>query len=134
MDLYREIGKGFCGSVWTAPNSQVALKRADGGPERSLLKDWNMHNKIEHSLREHMDVACHIPRAIQYVPSNDTAWWKEHSARLPPTFAHCNTLIADRIPPMPRSVRERFVDRYCAKQLAQIIKQNRADEDCLMRL
>ncbi|KAI5357754.1 hypothetical protein Slin14017_G117670 [Septoria linicola] len=51
---FRQIGKGFCGSVWVVgrPGRAYALKREDGGPGRSLHKDSEMHMKIEQSLCE----------------------------------------------------------------------------------
>lgn len=46
-----KIGQGFCGTVWgeAAQRSvrQLALKREDGGPGRSVLREYDIHLHLQ---------------------------------------------------------------------------------------
>lgn len=133
---HRCIGKGFCGSVWVASNEACAMKREDGGPERSLRNDWDMHNIISNAFSEFRSqhpCAVLVPQPYTYMIADDTAWWSKQATKFPPGYMHCNTLISTRIPAFTRLARERITDRFCPPDLITKIKSNAADEDCLVR-
>ncbi|KAK5029531.1 hypothetical protein LTS07_005993 [Exophiala sideris] len=130
---FRRIGAGFCGSVWSREGSRTALKREDGGPGRSLVNDYNMHRLVlETATRQKISVC--VPRRPHFIKNDDHTWWDLHLARFPTGYTSCNVLCAERIPPLPRDVRNRLIDRYCPSTLNATIKNNDPDRDCLVRL
>ncbi|KAF2092891.1 hypothetical protein NA57DRAFT_49382 [Rhizodiscina lignyota] len=135
-DEFRCIGKGFCGSVWASSQAdEPAMKREDGGPGRSLRNDWDMHNIVRNaftSLKNNFDNMI-VPQPHVFITGEDMDWWNKNVSRFPVGFSPCNTLVSTRVPPLPKPVRERLVDRYCPPQLAPLIKTNRGDEDCVVR-
>ena len=135
--IFRRIGAGFCGSVWASDNSH-AMKREDGGPGRSLLNDYNMHQNIMQTLLESQSATIQprvsLPTCHQLVRSDDQEWWNKQISRFPKEIQiFCNTLITDRIPPFPQEVRDTIIDRYCPEQLRLLIKSSDPDQDCLIR-
>lgn len=137
---FRQIGKGFCGSVW-APDCDglsIAMKREDGGPYRSVSKDSTMHMRIERSLEQAqatlgLAVQVHIPQHHTLVSSDDSEWWNSRASRFPSGYQHCNTLLTDRILPLGREAREKLIDTFCPEEIKDMVKHNRQDEDCLIR-
>ena len=72
---------------------------------------------------------CH-----QYVHSEDRTWWDERISRFPRDFqVPCNVLVTDRIPPLPKLVRNTIIDAFCPNTLRSFIKSSEPDEDCLIR-
>ena len=138
--LFRQIGKGFCGSVWAAdkPGPAIAMKREDGGPGRSVAQDSAMHQRIEHALSEAqatMGLAARVncPAHFELIRSDDQEWWDSQATNFPTGYEHCNTLLTERILPLPRKARESLVDLFCPEKAKISVKKNRQDEDCLVR-
>ncbi|OQV03759.1 hypothetical protein CLAIMM_08762 [Cladophialophora immunda] len=130
----RRIGQGFCGSVWAAEGGKMAMKREDGGPGRSVFNDYNMHKLVLETISQPRNtIKVCVPRWPQFVNNTD-AWWDSNLARFPKGYSACNMLCSERIPPLPREVRDLLVDRYCPATSVQTIKNNDADRDCLVRL
>lgn len=134
---FRRIGAGFCGSVWASDDSH-AIEREDGGPGRSLLNDYNMHQKIMRTLLESQSAAIQprisLPTCHQLVQSKDQEWRNKQISRFSKEIQIvCNTLVTDRIPPFPKEVREIIIDRYCPEPLRLSIKSSDPDQDCLIR-
>ena len=141
---YRRIGAGFCGSVWFSNDPKFyAMKREDGGPGRSLLKDYNNHQKLLETMFESQGSinstiinsprVC-LPFCYQYVHNDDQTWWDKHIARFPADFQiPCNILVTDRIPPVAEEVRNMIIDKYCPESLKSSIKTSIPDQDCLIR-
>ncbi|KAL8796162.1 MAG: hypothetical protein Q9195_001495 [Heterodermia aff. obscurata] len=133
MQMYRRIGHGNCGSVWTLDDVH-ALKRGDGGPGRDLLNDYRVHQRILTHLPNHADkLRIQVPGCHQFIGSDDLTWWNGQAAMFPANFEPCNTLVSDRIPPFPESVRHRVIDQYCPAHLRESIKSSTPNQDCLIR-
>ncbi|KAK5726046.1 hypothetical protein LTR15_004238 [Elasticomyces elasticus] len=137
---FRQIGKGFCGSVWATdrPGPASAMKREDGGPLRSVAKDSARHITIERSLKDvqgrlNLAQRLNMPQHRELIRGDDSEWWRLRSARFPPTYQPCNTLIAERILPLERDAREKLIDLFCPERSRATIKTSRKDEDCLIR-
>ena len=135
-ELYRRIGQGFCGTVWSDPTGltdTLAMKREDGGPGRSLYNDYLMHQAALQSLLARPS-KIFIPSCHQYISPGHQAWWCENLPRFPPEFQiPCNTLLTDRIPPFSKIVRDTLIDLYCPEALKTSIRSSLPDEDCLIR-
>ena len=138
---YRCIGRGFCGSVWTPGNAQnnddeqVAIKREDGGPGRSVTNDYNMHLRVLQSATQQPPL---MPLSIPYchnLVQTDDAWWLSNLHQFPSGYTACRALISERIPKIPRPISNKIVDLFCAgnAQLSTFVKGNPDDDACLIR-
>ena len=142
--VFRRIGVGFCGSVWSSNDSQShAMKREDGGPGRSLLNDYNVHQKLQRAVFEsqssNRELSVSLPRVClpachEFIHHNDQIWWDKQISRFPMEFQiPCNILVTDRITPFPEEVRNNIIDKYCHEPLKLSIKTSFSSEDCLIR-
>ena len=138
----RQIGAGFCGTVWaaalkdvTAADQHRAIKREDGGPSRFLSNDFTMHQKVLLALHGLAPSAgIYIPDCYQYVKNDDSAWWTDNIRSFPQQYqTPCNALITDRIQPFSEQVRHRIIDTYCPERLRTEIKASERNQDCLVR-
>ncbi|KAF3479531.1 uncharacterized protein GIQ15_06507 [Arthroderma uncinatum] len=140
---FRRIGAGFCGTVWALelnhpPAQEYAFKREDGGPGRSLEKEYEMHKLVLHAMElyEQANISrplhVSIPRCHQFMKPDDS-WWSENLERFPDGYAPCNTLRSDRIPPVGQQTREILIDKFCPARLVSQIKDSDANRDCLIR-
>ncbi|KAK6417824.1 hypothetical protein LTR95_017282, partial [Oleoguttula sp. CCFEE 5521] len=138
---FRQIGKGFCGSVWAADRSGVAsaMKREDGGTYRSVAHDSAMHILIGASLTPfqqspyHLAPLLNIPAHRELITGDNTQWWTARSHRFPGSYEHCNTLITERMLPFPEAPRHKIIDLFCLPGSRGALKASRKDEDCLLR-
>ncbi|KAJ6786233.1 hypothetical protein PWT90_04905 [Aphanocladium album] len=155
-----EIGQGFCGTVWaeeaTAAEPALVVKRADGGPGRSLQNELRMHtpildairrycatkgNESNRTYRQHIqngqvepDMRINIPFHVAFLDPSSSDSWSKLLPRLPDGFTACEALISERIPPMPLRVRELLSRHYCPSlELAAQMAQDKANESCLVR-
>ena len=133
--MYRRIGQGFCGSVWsppTDPESTLAIKREDGGLARSVHNDYIMHRRILSTLAPSCTIR--ITACQEYISAEEASWWSPRILRFPKEFqVPCNALVTERIPPFPLAVREKLIDLYCSPSLKPSIKTSEPNTDCLIR-
>lgn len=136
--LLRRIGFGNCGSVWapedTNGDTAHAIKREDGGRGRSLYNEYIMHIRTLESASAN-NWSVQIPNCHQYVPQDDSTWWKEHISQFPKEEVESatNALISDRIAPFSKGVRDTLIKLYCPASLRPSIEKSRQDQDCLIR-
>ncbi|KAJ5213432.1 hypothetical protein N7449_000601 [Penicillium cf. viridicatum] len=68
------IGQGFCGTVW-ASEIGPAFKREDGRPHRSLINDFEMHNRVIQSLQKiptlELQLQIQIPSCYGFIKATD---------------------------------------------------------------
>ncbi|RAH59512.1 hypothetical protein BO85DRAFT_393056 [Aspergillus piperis CBS 112811] len=141
---YRCIGAGFCGTVWAQGNGP-AIKRENGGPERSLPNDYVMHQRALDSIERLNEIKAgrdsgslanryqvHIPKCHRFLTANDP-WWNDNIRMFPNNYEPCNAIISDHIPPFPEEVRKLLVKRYCHPKLQEEILGSVANKDCLIR-
>ncbi|KAF1978332.1 hypothetical protein BU23DRAFT_577243 [Bimuria novae-zelandiae CBS 107.79] len=110
LSPYRCIGRGHCGST-------DVIKREDGSPNRSVSNDRIMHTRI-----------------LQSFPTAYPDWWRSRLPSFPPDTLPCRAYHTERIPPMPLPVRQTIITRYCPPQLQPFVRDNRDDEDCVLRV
>ncbi|KAF3385540.1 hypothetical protein F1880_002130 [Penicillium rolfsii] len=133
------IGRGFCGTVWAASETGPAYKREDGGPDRSLKNDFEMHCRILRSFRASADffttqhLQSQIPVCHKFIDAIDEEWWTRNLSRFPPGYIPCNVLQSQRIPPLPEAVRHVLIEKYCPPQIIKQITTSEPDKDCLIR-
>ncbi|KAK2836971.1 hypothetical protein FQN49_006540, partial [Arthroderma sp. PD_2] len=134
---FHRIGAGFCGTVWALrpdyPLTQDAFKREDGGPGRSLQKEYKMHKIVLSAVGQYGgSLHASIPRCHQFITPEDS-WWSENLEKFPDGYAPCNTIRSDRIPPVGQHTRELLIDRFCPAPLVSEIKASDVNRDCLIR-
>lgn len=128
------IGKGFCGTVW-AHDDDLAFRREDGGPERDLLNDYNIHKHLLNtSANHHLSTSqCfRIPQCHEFITAGDPSW-AENPGVFPEQFTACRTLVSERVPSPSPPAREMLVDKYCPAHTREKIKANVSDRDCMVR-
>ncbi|KAN0070175.1 Zinc finger domain containing protein [Elaphomyces granulatus] len=137
--VFHKIGTGFCGTVWTSSDDSLknyAFKREDGGPGRSLLNDYDMHNQVLKCLNRpkslDLQVQIQVPQCHRFIGKRDE-WWKGNLTRFPANYSPCNILQSQRIPSVPKPIREILIDEYCPSSLIPEIKASDANRDCLIR-
>ncbi|KAJ5401762.1 uncharacterized protein N7487_007658 [Penicillium crustosum] len=66
------IGQGFCSTVWASETSP-AFKREGGGPHRSLINDFEMHNRVIRSLQKipTLQLQIQISACYGFIESTD---------------------------------------------------------------
>ncbi|KAI9761002.1 MAG: hypothetical protein M1840_002156 [Geoglossum simile] len=142
MSKLRRIGAGFCGTVWAAPtqNDSPALKREDGGPGRSLLNDFEMHNRILKSLYQlaelkatNLPLYIQVPQCYRFIEARDQEWWDKNLSSFPQGYSPCNIILSECIQPLPQNIRELLIDQYCPAPLIPEIKASDTNQDCLIR-
>lgn len=132
---YRQIGQGFCGSVWAVEGGNTAIKRDDGDSGGSLMNDYKMRKlvlKAADALQNQVSVC--IPRWPDIIKKDSSpSWWMYNLSRFPTGYEKCNILFSERIPAFSQNVRDRLINQYCPTSLVAAIKANDADRDCLIR-
>ncbi|GKZ38897.1 hypothetical protein AbraIFM66950_011446 [Aspergillus brasiliensis] len=140
---YHCIGAGFCGTVWALSEDGQAIKREDGGPDRSLVNDFAMHQRILQSFSRLTDLKrrssfrqtlpqVRVSQCHRFIAPSDR-WWTENLPLFPSQHSPCNAIISDRIPPFPTQTRELLVKRYCDPKIQIEILTSAANNDCLIR-
>ncbi|OIW23785.1 hypothetical protein CONLIGDRAFT_686019 [Coniochaeta ligniaria NRRL 30616] len=138
----QRIGQGFCGSVWAHPfpdvdfrSSALVLKREDGGPGRSLLREYQMHHQILAALQASKNVpaAYRVNIPVSFLFMDETSpHWASILTRLPPQYTACNASVSERIMPMPQNVRQLLGHRFWGGDVDQVINDP-TNEHCLIR-
>lgn len=139
-----KVGQGFCGTVWAEDTGgTLVIKRADGGPGRSLPNEHHIHTRILAAVAHDIDSSnnaenekiektkldkkneddkenCEDQFRIRVnIPfditflDNDSTLWSKILPKLPKGFESCEALISERIPPMKLAAREVLAGRYC---------------------
>ncbi|KAM3562179.1 hypothetical protein MY1884_001993 [Beauveria asiatica] len=148
-----KIGQGFCGTVWAdAAAGMLVVKRADGGPGRSLPGEQYIHTRILDTVKQHRRscdtrspadeqdrIEAHRRIKVN-IPYNQafleqaSSLWPIILPRLPDGFAACEALLSERIPPMNLAVRELLSSHYCpSKHQATQLARDKSNESCLVR-
>ncbi|KAJ5705910.1 hypothetical protein N7536_001599 [Penicillium majusculum] len=129
------IGQGFCGTVWASETSP-AFKREDGGPHRSLINDFEMHNRVTQTLQKilTLQLQIQIPTCYGFIKATDQKWWSVNHRTFSPGYTTpCNMIQSQRIPPFPDTTRRLLIKNYCPPTLVQETIASGPNKDCLVR-
>ncbi|KGO77595.1 Protein of unknown function DUF3669, zinc finger protein [Penicillium italicum] len=129
------IGQGFCGTVWASETGPV-FKREDGGPDRSLINDFEMHRRVIQSFQktQTLQSQVQIPACYDYIKITDHKWWSVNHQKFPPGYTTpCNMIQSQRIPPFPEIIRRLLIKKYCPPKIIQEITASDPNKDCLVR-
>lgn len=140
-----KVGQGFCGTVWAGASlpdtTALVIKRADGGPGRSLPNEQYIHSRILHAINDNNNKKIeensnklNIPSLAGFWGPNAPDFWSKILPRLPSNFSACEALVSERIPAMSLAVRETLAKHYCPnKELFLQMAQDKSNESCLIR-
>ncbi|KGO43443.1 Protein of unknown function DUF3669, zinc finger protein [Penicillium expansum] len=129
------IGQGFCGTVWAAETGP-AFKREDGGPDRSLINDFEMHHRVIQSLQKitTLQLKIQIPACYSFIKATDQQWWSANHQEFPQgCTTPCNMIQSQRIPPFSDTTRRLLIKKYCPPKFVQEIIASKPNKDCLVR-
>ncbi|OAK97722.1 hypothetical protein IQ06DRAFT_201606, partial [Phaeosphaeriaceae sp. SRC1lsM3a] len=140
----RCIGKGFCGSIWALEDStdkeaeQIVIKREDGGRNRSVKNDYEMHCLLLQSAQLYPpSMPLLIPQCHELIQADNDIWWTSRLEQFPSGYFACRALITERISKVPRFISDKIVDLCCPANaranVAEFVKKNPCDDDCLIR-
>lgn len=140
-----KIGQGFCGTVWAAPctscvdsdavpqHGHMVMKRADGGPGRSLPNEFRIHKLLmETPAPKHTKFRVNIPKSLGYLKAEDQTW-SSILPRLPASFSSCDALLSERIPPLQLSTRKLLALKFFPNVKLDMILASASDKHCLIR-
>ncbi|EKV10735.1 hypothetical protein PDIG_24170 [Penicillium digitatum PHI26] len=129
------IGHGFCGTVW-ASEAGSAFKREDGGPDRSLRNDFEMHHRTIQSFQKihTLQIKVQIPACYDFITITDQKWWSVNHRKFPPGYTSpCNMIQSQRIPPFSDAIRQLIIKKYCPPKIIREITASDPNKDCLVR-
>ncbi|PWY61901.1 hypothetical protein BO83DRAFT_373420 [Aspergillus eucalypticola CBS 122712] len=140
---YSCIGAGFCGTVWALFEDGQAIKREDGGSDRSLANDYAMHQRILQSFTRLTDIKrrsgihqtfpqVRVSQCHHFISPNDQ-WWTKNLPLFPSQYSPCNAIVSDRIRPFAEPIRKLVVDKFCNPAIQTEILTSAANSDCLIR-
>lgn len=138
---FHVIGLGSCGSVFSMPGSDMALKK--GGNVKALWNDFCLTNKVYTAFLKvkvllqdtfPTNTIPRSPRASQFfLPGS--GFWDTCLNRFPASHRKVGAAIEmDRILPLPRRIRDGLIDRYFDEDAAEDAKNNEANRACLVRV
>lgn len=146
-----KIGAGACGTVFAEELSDperldgsrgLVLKREDGNPNRDIGHESAMlqHILVTFALQvrtAQVEFLINIPSWYAFLDESFVKWG-DILPRLPASYSAnprpCRALISERIPPMPRSVRDLLVRKFCPVEHQEQIMADPANRHCLIRL
>lgn len=137
---FRLIGFGMCGFVFEIPGQPRILKKAivADATELNLKNDSKMHAIVSNSFarQSHLKIDVHVPQHFTFIPKEDKSWWAADGERFPVGGHRVpnDILVAERIFPLPKVVRELLIERYCPEQIRSRAKEDMTNKDCLVRL
>ena len=137
MQIFRQIGIGSCGVVFEQTGCAHVVKRGLG-ERMPLWRDYVMHTAVQEGLEKHPLAAIRIPRCLAFINSENRSWWDANGHYFPEQYERpADLLLSERIPPLPRIVRDALIDMYLPERLAakrEEVRAYPANKDCLTRL
>ena len=140
-DQFHVIGLGSCGSVFSMPGTEMALKK--GGDVKALWNDFCLTNKVYSAFLKvkvllqdtfPTNTIPRSPRASQFFLP-DSEFWHTYLNSFPPSHRKVGAVIEmDRILPLPQRIREGLIDRYFDEDGAEEAKNDKANTACLVRV
>ncbi|KAL7923827.1 zinc finger domain-containing protein [Trichoderma austrokoningii] len=145
------IGQGFCGSVWGEleedgrPSSgrQIAMKREDGGPGRSITNEYRIHTRLLECLKSLDDsqilaifgasgISFNIPESEAFI-GKDAPEWADILPRFPPGYTPCNAIVSEKIMPVSLPFCRMMIDNFIPGVDADKILDTQTNKHCLIR-
>ncbi|KAL9105899.1 MAG: hypothetical protein Q9227_009010 [Pyrenula ochraceoflavens] len=150
--LFQQLGKGQCGTVYALPDTDKVLKIMNPDKKDQLWNDCCMHKRIEEAFQQRpfelhkQQIPIKIPQFGGWIPPVHVAFWQECRGKslssegevevqLLPTYG----LISSRISPPPLALRSAILKTCAPKKLLRShttsdLLSRPENKDCLIRL
>lgn len=152
-EVFRSIGRGRSGIIFEIPGTRFAIKKKLCDSEismKSLVAEWELgiktclaaavSNECFQASDETRDsVVPMVPFyrefvCVSSVVAEDDIWWQLNGAKFPKFHSQASSLlIFERIPPVPRIIRENLIKSHFEIESQDEALLNLDNKDCLIR-
>lgn len=140
LQLFTQVGKGQCGTVWALNGTTMVLKAVNKGKGEQLYNDFCKHQRVDSAFRQtlaqfRLDVS--LPRLDKWIGPENTEFWEKHIKLFPKDFEPTHAIISSRIFPVPLPVRSAIVDAFAPRDVRknkQSFLSQQENKDCLIRI
>ncbi|KAK1958724.1 hypothetical protein LY78DRAFT_591574 [Colletotrichum sublineola] len=135
------IGEGFCATIYAFASTGNVIKQAKGWNKHpELWTDYSAHQRI-YSAGSSKGVQVCIPQPAYFIaPEHVHMWYSRLKSvgELPddPVLLTKSTalLISERIPALPRRIREALIDTCCPEDQRAVACMSQKNRNCLLRI
>ncbi|EQB48468.1 hypothetical protein CGLO_12299 [Colletotrichum gloeosporioides Cg-14] len=127
-----EIGEGCCATIYALSPSSIA-KVAKPNKQNELWNDFGAHLSVYEAISA-VPTATLVPKPAYYLHAQDVTTWRAAQAKKIPSREPNDVLCAERIPPLPRIIRNSLVEVFCPKEQTAEVLENKDNDACLVRL
>lgn len=127
-----EIGEGCCAIIYALSPSAIA-KVAKPNKQNELWNDFGAHLSVYEAISA-IPTATLVPKPAYYLHAQDVTSWRAAQAKKIPSREPNDVLCAERIPPLPRIIRNSLVEVFCPKEQTAEVLENKKNDACLVRL
>ena len=116
------------------------FKVARLGFSGSVYDDFLNHYRIQTAFEKYegFDTNCRVPKVLDFIRDNNDSWWNanRHLFVEIPQDLHlpAMTIMSERIPPLPRIIRQPLILKFCPSEKQQNARENPTNRDCLARV
>ncbi|KAL8728045.1 MAG: hypothetical protein Q9166_005645 [cf. Caloplaca sp. 2 TL-2023] len=138
---YNIVGLGTCGTVFDILGTHHVLKKGVDVP--ALQNDFDLTKTVHRAIDDIRDLLQQAfpHNTIPAVPCcsmfrhPSSTYWGKNLQRFPASHrVEGAGFLLDRIPAIPKVVREVLIDRYFDKKIRKEAKNNKGNEACLVRV
>ena len=137
----REIGVGYCATVFEQPGTFSILKKAHKDPS-TLFHDFQFQGRVRDQFGAAQGLfgdreVPRIPRPLYFIdPADGQLWWAKNAGKFPLDHQILQTLVlcSERIFPVPKPIREDLIDLFCPEQGRAGAKAMAGNKDCIVRV
>lgn len=136
---FRKIGAGACGAIFAQDGKPLVYKLDKSGDDESMLwNDFLMHLRICKCFDRFIIDEVKVPQCLGFVPKSKTTYFDKHPGLGEAAIPVCNfpthALVAERIHPLPKSVRDCLIEKFCLPKNQNNARADVANRDCLVRV
>ncbi|QDS71886.1 hypothetical protein FKW77_010179 [Venturia effusa] len=140
-ESYRRIGAGSCGTIYEKLGSASIVKLARPGVQ-ALWNDYAFHCDVWHKFKnfKQLHEKIRIPEPMYFVKPDDkegAEWWDKRLKCFPDTpypVDRTEAIVAERIFPMPKQVRNAIIEKWCPEKIKEAAKSQESNRNCLIRV
>ncbi|KAF4997106.1 hypothetical protein FDECE_12183 [Fusarium decemcellulare] len=136
---FRSIGFGQCGLIFERPGRKQVVKVARPGFHEALLIDYQAHQAVVAAFTAQKDSPeCRVPQVFRHISKNEQEWWQDNKSLFPKQHSSfplpSSALTSERILPLPKVIRDLFINEFCPEHRRQDAFSSPLNRDCLARV
>jgi hypothetical protein len=147
FQVFRSIGKGFCGQVYEKLGTNRVYKRDLNPGTEMLWNDYKWHTCIygaitsgnfenEGKVINNLPM-IRVPQVYAFITNDSQDWWKQNGEKfsnIAPRTMTC-LLETERIQTLPKVVRQAIITVYCPQKQDKLkVLQDPENQNCLARI